>query len=84
MLSEQTDHWTWPNRSKHERYKMRFRLQAIDIVRKRDKKQQLCNKHWKEYDDWVINRFKNKTKCNTPYHEQKKNLPIENPRLSKN
>ena len=78
MLSGYTEHWTWPYRPKYEQYKMILLLQAVEIVRKRNKKQQPCNENWNEYDDWVINRFQNKTKCNTPYHEEEKNLPICN------
>ena len=57
---------------------MRLRLQAIEILRKRNKKKQPCNEHWKKYDDWVINHFKNETKCNMPYHEEEKSLSICN------
>ena len=78
MLSGYTERWTWPYRPKYEQYQMIFMLQAVEIVRKRNKKQQPCNENWNEYDDWVINRFQNKTKCNTPYHEEEKNLPICN------
>jgi len=78
MLSGYTNHWTWPYRSKHERYKMRLLLRAIEIVRKRNKNQQPCNDYWKDYDDWVLNRFKTETECNAPYYEIEKNLPICN------
>jgi hypothetical protein len=74
MLSMYTQGWNWPYRSKHERYKMRLVLNAIEIVRRRNKKEQPCNENWKDYDDWVINRFRNKNKCNAPYYEQEKNF----------
>ena len=76
LLSEYTEKWNWPYRSKNEKYKMRIILEEVDIVTQRDKKEKPCNEYWKEYDDWVIKRYKNKIGCTTPYHEQEKHLPM--------
>ena len=78
MLSHHTDQWTWSHRSKHERYKLRHLVRAVEVVRKRNKKQEPCNAYWKEYDDWVIKYYKNETGCNNPYQKQEINLPMCN------
>ena len=50
----------------------------MDIVTKRDKKDLPCNQNWQNYDDWVVQSFKNETGCNNPYQFYDKRLPICN------
>ena len=78
MLSQHTDKWIWSHRTKYESYKMRFAVRSVDIVIRRNKKQRPCNNYWKEYDDWVIKAYQNKTGCINPYQEHVNNLPTCN------
>ena len=57
---------------------MQFLVHAVQIARKRDKKQQRCNQYGKEYDDWVVKIHKNETGCNNPYQEQDRSMPVCN------
>ena len=75
MLSGHTDKWIWSHRTKYESDKMRFAVRSVDIVRRRNKKQQPCNKDWKKYDEWFIKAYQNETGCNNPYQEHVNNLP---------
>ena len=45
-------------------------------MRKRNKDEQKCNQHEKDYDDWVIRIHKNRTKCNNPYQKLNDMLPM--------
>ena len=78
LLSTNTVKWVWPSRSNVESYKMMFRLHGVDLVIKRNKKHQRCNKYWKDYDDWVLKLHTIETGCNKPYQEQDKNMPVCN------
>ena len=44
LLSKNTERWVWPYRSNDECYTMWIHVHGVDVVMKRDKKQQPCNK----------------------------------------
>ena len=48
------------------------------LLQKEGKKEDTCNEFWRTYDDWIIKHHKKKTKCNTPYQDIDKNLPLCN------
>ena len=78
LLSLSTAKWVWPYRSTVDKYKIRIRIQGVDVVLKRDKRQQPCNQYWLEYDDWVLKLHKKETGCTNPYQEKDKNMPVCN------
>ena len=78
LLSDNTEKWAWTYQSKLTNYKMLFRVRGLDIVRRRDKKQQPCNANWNEYDGLISNLHKNDTGCYNPYQERDENMPACN------
>lgn len=78
LLSSYTGKWIWPHRYANESYKMRFLQYGIDIVTKRNKKDDSCYEGWTEYDEWLVDKHKNETKCNNPYQKQNNDLPLCN------
>ena len=78
LLSKYNKKWEWPFKSRFETYKMRFIIRSLDIVTKRNKDDLPCNEHWKDYDDWVVQSFKNETGCNNPYQFHDTRLPMCN------
>ena len=78
LLSKYNKKWEWPYRSKQETYKLRFIIRSMDIVTKRDKRDMPCNQNWENYDDWVVQSFKNETGCNNPYQFYDNRLPTCN------
>ena len=78
LLSGSTETWIWPYRTRNESYKMRSLVKGVTVETKRSKKDNTCNEHWKEYDDWIIKRHKNRTRCNSPYEKQDETLPLCN------
>ena len=75
LLSKHTETRIWPVRTRNEVYKMRSLIREVTIETRRNKKDSPCNQHWKEYDNWVIQRHKNEIGCITPYQKQDENLP---------
>ena len=79
LLSSQTEKWIWSYRSKNESYISRCRIHAVEMVRKRDKKEQRCNSHWKDFDDWIAKLHINENKCRNVYQlavDSEKQYPI--------
>ena len=79
LLSAATEKWIWPYRTKNESYISRCIIRAADIVKKRNKKEMRCNKHWKDYDDWIAKLHINENKCRNVYQsdrDSKKQYPI--------
>ena len=71
-----TDRWMWPPRMQNESYRTRFVVSSLSTEMKRNKWNSPCNRHWQDWDDWVMKRHKEETKCNNPYQKQDERLPM--------
>ena len=76
LLSHSWMMWLWPYRASNEYYKMRFLIENVTIMKKRNKSDAKCNQFENNYDDWVIGRHKDKTTCNNPYQKMDERLPM--------
>ena len=76
LLSAGTERWIWPPRKVDESYKLQVFITGVTIETKRDKKDDPCSKHWKDYDELVFLLHKKEAKCNIPYHTQSEEWPI--------
>ena len=75
-LSRSWQTWVWKVRARNESYKMRFIIENITIMKKRDKEDSKCYQSDNNYDDWVARYVKNKAQCNNPYQEMDDRLPM--------
>ena len=78
LLSGANQHWIWPYRAANESYKMRFIIGSNTIMIKRNKKNHRCTDSYENYDDLVLERYKNDAKCNIPYQKPDNLLPMCN------
>ena len=76
LLSSSTAKYTWPYRSSVDSYKMRFHVSAVEVYKQRNTQTKICNDHWREYDNWVARIHKMKTRCNNPYQDKDRSLPM--------
>ena len=76
ILAGENTKYVWQYRAANESYKTRFQIGEITIVRKRNKKEHRCIESCKAYDNWVMKFSKNDIKCNIPYLQLDKELPV--------
>ena len=80
LLSEFSNRWEWPDQLQTSKYKTRVFLRTMDIVVSRNKRNEECNKQWKNYDKWVIEMHTSEVGCNTPYqvyHDEYENCDTQ-------
>ena len=63
----------WKQITSQSTYDMRFEINNIEILRRRNKNENPCNENWASYDDWIISRHERAVGCRTPYHHRLKN-----------
>ena len=76
ILAGENTKYVWPYRAANESYKTRFQIGEITIVRKRNKQEHRCIESCNAYDNWVMKFTKNDIKCNIPYLQLDKELPV--------
>ena len=47
---------------------MRFRVESMDVLNKRNKDNDPCRDDWKNYDFDILTEYVEKMKCRAPYH----------------
>ena len=76
LLAGQNQKWDWPYRAANDGYKMRFLIGGNTIMRKRNKQKNRCVQSDVKYDDWVMQVYRDRSKCNVPYVKKNKMLPM--------
>ena len=76
LLSTPTVRHAWPVRSNQHIYEMRFRMEDVEILRKRNKRGNTCYENCIAYDDLITKTHKLKTGCNTPYQREINEMPL--------
>ena len=78
FLSYINQQWIWPYRAANDSYKMRFIMGSNTLLIKRNKKNRRCIDSYENYDNWVLEVYKNEAKCNIPYEKADDQLPMCN------
>ena len=76
MTSRGTIKYAWPERDRHDKFIMRFKINGIEILRRRPNGLQICNENWKNYDDAVLVEHLQKIGCRAPYQYPSGQFPV--------
>ena len=57
----------WEGRNENESYRMKFKIERVEVVRRRQKDRLPCNENWEEYDDEIMRTHIKKTGCRPLY-----------------
>ena len=57
----------WPKRAKNASYSLRFKIESIEVLRRRNKFRYPCYEDWRNYDDVILTKHIDKTQCKAPY-----------------
>ena len=59
--------YAWPKRETNDSYVMRFRINGVEILRRRNKNSRPCDNNLVNYDDHVISKHTTTVGCRAPY-----------------
>ena len=74
--STQSMKYTWPNRTQKNTYRMDFSLQQIDILKRRNKRNDPCIPEDTNFDQYVLDNYLEKIGCEASHHRTNKSLKI--------
>ena len=55
---------------------MRFKIDSMEVIKRRNKINYPCLQEWKHYDGVIMNHHAKTTNCTTPYQKRLKDIPI--------
>lgn len=76
FYSIQTITYHWPARKNKKTYFMTFQVNAMKVLKRRNKKNSPCMANWKTYDDDILKEHTSYVGCRTPYQMNRYNLPV--------
>ena len=76
MVSAKTIKLAWPTRERYDRFEMRFNVDGVEVLQRRNKRSQPCIENWKNYDDVVLVKHLNNVTCRSPYQMPSVTYPI--------
>ena len=68
--------WSWSRRENYNKFVMRFKVDNIEVIKRRNKARQPCHENWKHYDDAVLEEYLSKTGCRLSFHKMDANLSL--------
>ena len=72
LASLGTIRYNWAERITNSTYDMKFKVDNVQAIRRRNKIDQPCDENWKYYDDTVLAEHTQKIGCRAPYQESRK------------
>ena len=66
----------WPKRTKKKEYAMNFRLQQVEILKRRNKRSKPCMPHASKFDEILLDNHLETVGCKAPYQNTNKNWTI--------
>ena len=76
LLTMSSQKYTWPQRDVKKEHSMDFMIQQIDIMKRRNKRNDPCLPDDLNYDSIILEEFLNKSGCKSLYHRSIKDLEV--------
>ena len=67
LLSTRNMMVTWPTRTTNITYNMAFIVTGMEVMKRRNKREQPCNEEWHNHDNIVLMRHSKSVACKAPY-----------------
>ena len=61
--------FSWPELETNDTYEMPFYINAVEIIKRRNKKTRSCNERWKNHDGIVLGKHIHEVGCRAPYQK---------------
>ena len=68
--------YSWKKRRRNSTYSMRFLVNRMEVVKRRNKRRTPCNENWKNHDDEVLLRHIQEGGCRAPYQNIQTPIPV--------
>ena len=67
----------WPQpRNQDDSYEMKFHVNAVEVLRRRQKRGRPCNQNWEDHDRVIKNKHTNSVGCILPYLDKIDGVPL--------
>ena len=77
MLIAGNRRYYWPKeRNNEESYIMKYHIQRVEVLKRRQARNRPCNENWKNHDNEIENKFTNALDCRLPYLHRNNEFPI--------
>ena len=70
LRSSQFVKMDWPDRKTNDTFVMRFKINAVEVLRRRNKGKDPCDEDWTHFDDNLLERHIKTVGCKAPYQRQ--------------
>ena len=74
--SIQTTKHNWPLQQEDSTYHMRFNVDGMEVLKRRNKRNVPCNEDWQNYDDRVMDQHVKTVGCRCPYQNTRNNYSV--------
>jgi hypothetical protein len=76
-LSIPTEKSSWPKRARNSGYEMKFTINGIEVLQRRNKERKPCENKSNEYDQHLLGLHHQKIGCKAPYQYENMNPDME-------
>ena len=76
LLSASSAKYDWIQRPDNSTYSMRFKIEGMEVLKKRNKNNDPCTDNWQIYDFDVLAEHVQEMKCRAPYHNSSDHFPL--------
>ena len=76
LLSASSAKYDWKQRPDNSTYSMRFKIESMEILNKRNKNNDPCKDNWQNYDFDILTEHVKGMKCRAPYHNSFDHFPL--------
>lgn len=66
----------WPKRQSNRNYVMKFQMDQIEVLRRRNKRKEMCVSDDVDYDKKILDYYLEEIGCRAPYHSTSKNTSV--------
>ena len=75
LLSGTSLKYKYPRREPNDSYVLRYKIKGVELIKRRDKKNNPCYKDWTNYDDMIYKDHAKTLGCTPPYFKSIANIP---------
>ena len=75
LVSSENLRYSWPTRKTNDKFRMMFKINGVEVIKRRNRGRKPCHENWKNYDDFVLLDHLNKVGCRVPYLHTSQRFP---------
>ena len=75
LVSTENLRYSWPTRKTNDKFRMMFKINGVEVIKRRNRRRKPCHENWKNYDDFVLLDHLNKVGCRVPYLHTSQSFP---------